>query len=129
MSAGELRRTITKPARQSGYDFESGLVDTLLDDAGAEPGALPLLSHAMLETWRRPEGQTLTLRGYAASGGLRGAMAQPLDGPSKGHLRAARPKKGHFCPDGRARVRRTRARRPSHGPSKGPLSPGACSWP
>jgi len=54
-------------------------VDLMLHDIGAEPGALPLLSHALLETWRRRQGHTLTLSGYAAVGGVRGAIARTAD--------------------------------------------------
>ena len=37
---------------------------------------LPLLSTAMLETWKRREGGRLTLDAYLASGGVRGAIAR-----------------------------------------------------
>jgi hypothetical protein len=58
------------------------LLIVLLRDVGAdelgqpEPGALPLLSHALLETWKRQEGGRLTLAGYAASCGVQGAIAR-----------------------------------------------------
>ena len=44
-----------------------------------EPGALPLLSHALLATWQRRRGQTMTLSGYTASGGVRGAIAETAE--------------------------------------------------
>ncbi len=47
--------------------------------AGEEPGALPLLSHALLETWQRRRGRLLTLAGYAAAGGVHGAIAQSAE--------------------------------------------------
>ena len=34
------------------------------------------MSHALVETWERRRGRTLTLAGYAASGGVAGAIAQ-----------------------------------------------------
>lgn len=40
----------------------------LLHDVGDEPGALPLLSHALLETWKRRRGRMMTLAGYAGAG-------------------------------------------------------------
>ena len=58
---------------------EAGLVEVLLRDVGQEPGALPLLSHALLETWRRRVGHRLTLAGYAAAGEVRGAIAQSAE--------------------------------------------------
>lgn len=85
MTAGELRRAIEEPARRGRWELESGLVDVLLRDLGAEgdrppePGALPLLSHALLETWERRRGQTLTLSGYTAAGGVRGAIAETAE--------------------------------------------------
>src|SRR5688572_1551169 len=85
MTAEELRRAIEEPARRGGWEFEPGLVDVLLQDIGAhgshepEPGALPLLSHALLATWERRRGRTFTLAGYRASGGVRGAIAETAE--------------------------------------------------
>jgi WD40 repeat protein/class 3 adenylate cyclase len=85
MSADELRIAIEEPARRGGWQFVPGLVDLMLHDVGAgggqqpEPGALPLLSHALLETWRRRRGNTMTLRGYNEAGGVRGAIAQTAE--------------------------------------------------
>ncbi|MCK6626349.1 MAG: hypothetical protein L6R45_14380 [Anaerolineae bacterium] len=76
MSPEELRRAIELPAQQAGCEFEPGLVELILRDVGDEPGALPLLSHALLETWRRRRGSLLTLAGYAETGGVRGAIAK-----------------------------------------------------
>jgi len=42
-----------------GPDFPRGYLD---------PVALPLLSHALLETWKRREGRMLTFAGYYGSG-------------------------------------------------------------
>jgi WD40 repeat protein/transcriptional regulator with XRE-family HTH domain len=86
MTAQELRRAIEEPARRGGWEFEPGLVDVLLQDIGAqglsepEPGALPLLSHALLATWGRRRGRMFTLEGYHASGGVRGAIAETAEG-------------------------------------------------
>ena len=79
MSSDELRRTIEEPARRGRWEFEPGLVDLLLHDVGNEPGALPLLSHALLETWQRRRGRMMTLGGYASSGGVRGAIAETAE--------------------------------------------------
>ncbi len=76
MTQEELRRAIEEPAREGEWSFEPGLVDLLLQDVGDEPGALPLLSHALLETWKRRRGRMLTFTGYAESGGIRGAIAK-----------------------------------------------------
>ena len=79
MNAEELRRAIEEPARRGRWELEPGLVDLLLNDVGREPGALPLLSHALFETWQRRRGHMLTLSGYAASGGVRGAIAETAE--------------------------------------------------
>ncbi len=85
MTAAELRRAIEEPARRGHWDLDSGLADLMLHDVGAdgghtpEPGALPLLSHALLATWQRRRGRTLTLSGYTASGGVRGAIAETAE--------------------------------------------------
>lgn len=65
--------------RQAGYDFETGLVDLILRDVGMEPGALPLLSHALFETWQRREGNRLTLAGYAEAGGVQHIIARTAE--------------------------------------------------
>ncbi len=79
MSAESLRKAIETPARQHGLVLEAGLSDLLVREIEGEPGALPLLSHALRETWLRHEGRTLTVAGYQASGGVRGAVAQSAE--------------------------------------------------
>jgi WD40 repeat protein/class 3 adenylate cyclase len=79
MTIEELRRAIEEPAKRGHWEFEPGLVDLILRDVGDEPGALPLLSHALLETWKRRAGHTLTLKGYADAGGVHGAIAHTAE--------------------------------------------------
>src|SRR5215216_719366 len=79
MSEEEVRRAIEEPARRGRWEFEPGVVDLLLHDIGREPGALPLLSHALLETWQRRRGRVMTLSGYTSSGGVRGAIAETAE--------------------------------------------------
>jgi DNA-binding SARP family transcriptional activator/ABC-type glycerol-3-phosphate transport system substrate-binding protein len=74
-----LRAAIEGPAEQAGLRLEHGLVDLLVRDTEGEPGALPLLSHALVETWRRRDGRVLTVEGYRATGGIRGAVARSAD--------------------------------------------------
>ncbi|MBP2326709.1 WD40 repeat protein [Kibdelosporangium banguiense] len=40
-----------------------------------EPGALPLLAHALLTTWQHREDRLLTVDGYQLTGGIRSAIA------------------------------------------------------
>jgi WD40 repeat protein/tRNA A-37 threonylcarbamoyl transferase component Bud32 len=79
MNEVESRRAIEQPARQVGLQFEPGLVDTILADVTRQPGALPLLQHALLELWERRRGRLLTSSAYHASGGVVGAIAQRAD--------------------------------------------------
>jgi len=75
----DLRQAIEGPARQAGLVIEPGLVDVLVREVTDDPGALPLLSHALLETWKRREGNTLTVAGYRATGGIHDAVAQSAE--------------------------------------------------
>jgi tetratricopeptide (TPR) repeat protein len=79
MSRQELSRAILQPAALGNWKVQEGLVEVMLDDLGSEPGALPLLSHALLETWKRRRGRVMTLSGYIASGGVHGAIAQTAE--------------------------------------------------
>jgi len=79
MIKDELRRAIEEPAKAGGWDFEPGLVDLILKEVGDEPGALPLMQHALLETWKRRRARTMTLRGYNDAGGIRGAIARTAE--------------------------------------------------
>ncbi|MGW4207704.1 nSTAND1 domain-containing NTPase [Lentzea sp. NPDC004789] len=75
MSPQELRRAITEPALRAGYTVEGALVSVL----EAEHAPLPLVSHALLETWRRRRGTRLTVAGYEETGGVRHALAQSAE--------------------------------------------------
>lgn len=79
MTPDALRKAIEEPGRRAGLRLETGLVELILRDAAGEAGALPHLSHALVETWLRREGATLTVAGYEASGGISGAIAQSAD--------------------------------------------------
>lgn len=79
MSARELREAIEGPATAGGWTLEPGLVELILRDVGNEPGALPLLSHALLETWRRRRGRAMLIESYARSGGVHGAIARTAE--------------------------------------------------
>jgi WD40 repeat protein/tRNA A-37 threonylcarbamoyl transferase component Bud32 len=76
MQASELRRAIELPAARVGLRVEPQLTDALVDDVEGEPGALPLLSTALLELWQKRDDDTLTLAAYRASGGVHGAVAR-----------------------------------------------------
>ncbi|MCP9952650.1 hypothetical protein LUX33_32270 [Actinomadura madurae] len=79
-TATEFGDIITRPAAKAGLTVEPDLVATLVSDAAGRPGALPLLSHALRQTWRRRQGPVLRLEDYQAGGGLRGGIAQTAEG-------------------------------------------------
>jgi WD40 repeat protein/energy-coupling factor transporter ATP-binding protein EcfA2 len=79
MGRDNLRQAIEEPAWHVGLEFEPGLVETILTDIENQPGALPLLEHALLELWERRQGHLLTLEAYRESGGVEGAIAKRAD--------------------------------------------------
>ncbi|MFD9643083.1 helix-turn-helix domain-containing protein [Streptomyces sp. NPDC059082] len=79
MNADELRDAIVKPARLHGLVVERELTSRLIADVAESTVALPLLSHALLETWNRRRSRTLTLDSYEHAGGLQGAIAQSAE--------------------------------------------------
>jgi class 3 adenylate cyclase len=79
MTEEELRRAIDRPAEQVGLMLEPGLAEGILRDVVGQPGALPLLSHSLLETWKRRSDRLLTLIGYLQSGGVHGAIAKTAE--------------------------------------------------
>jgi tetratricopeptide (TPR) repeat protein/energy-coupling factor transporter ATP-binding protein EcfA2 len=84
MNRDELASAIDRPLALGNWKIQEGLIKTILDDIGYEPGALPLLSHALHETWLRRRGRTLTLSGYTEAGGVRGAIAQTAEAVFRG---------------------------------------------
>ncbi|MGH3807454.1 MAG: AAA family ATPase [Pseudonocardiaceae bacterium] len=86
MTEVELRSAVTGPAAAAGLSIESGLVDNVLAELRStktadrfDPGALPLLSQAMLLTWEHREGTTLTHHAYAAGGGLHNGIQKSAE--------------------------------------------------
>ncbi|MFE3138532.1 WD40 repeat domain-containing protein [Streptomyces scopuliridis] len=79
MSADELHRAIVRPAGQAGCRVEGTLLTALTAQAQGQVAVLPLLSHALLETWRRRRGNVLTLTGFQAAGGIEGSLAQTAE--------------------------------------------------
>ncbi|WP_371661154.1 hypothetical protein [Streptomyces sp. NBC_00280] len=75
MNADELREAVVGPAQAAGLLVERELTARIVEEVLDEPGALPMLSHALLETWRRRRSRMLTLAGYEAAGGVLGAVA------------------------------------------------------
>ena len=66
----EMRQVIEKPAKKKGVEFEKGLVDDILSDAGQKPGMLPLLEVALRRLWFAKTDKLITKDAYNAVGGI-----------------------------------------------------------
>ncbi len=75
MTRDELAETIVRPAAKIGLGFEQGLVETILDEVGEEPGTLPLLEFLLEGLWKERHGTQLTHEAYARLGRVSGAIA------------------------------------------------------
>jgi DNA-binding SARP family transcriptional activator/WD40 repeat protein len=74
-TSDELRRVVERPATWGGLVLDDGLADAIVDDAGSEPGLLPLISTALTQLWDERSGTRLTFAAYVGMGGLNGAIA------------------------------------------------------
>lgn len=79
MNRGELRLAIQEPARQVGLRFEGGLVDLIVEQAGDEPGRLPLLEFVLRRLWEDRRGGELHREAYETMGQLEGAIAKKAE--------------------------------------------------
>ena len=86
LDADALRAVVVEPARACGWSVDDDLVALLLIElaprggrAAHDPGALPLLSHALLETWKRSTRRRMTVGDYLATGGIAGAIEQSAE--------------------------------------------------
>ena len=118
MRRDELRRAIELPAQRAGLRVEPDLVDALIADVEGEPGALPLLSTALLELWQQRDGRRLrldaaTTRPAACTARSRGWPSAPTSGLTRSNRRS----RAGSCCGSRARARAT------------PSCAGACAWP
>ena len=64
------------PARRAACTSSPSSSTACSPTSRVEPGALPLLSTALLELWQRRDGRTLRLAAYEQTGGVRGAVAR-----------------------------------------------------
>ncbi len=79
MKREELRLAIEEPARKVGLTFEAGLVDLILEQAGDEPGHLPLLEFVLRQLWEHRRGGELHHEAYQTMGQLQGAIAKKAE--------------------------------------------------
>lgn len=79
MDLAELRSAVEQQAAAVGLRFEADLANTILDDVAGEPGAMPLLQHALRELWKRRHGRWLRAEEYRNLGGVRQAITRTAD--------------------------------------------------
>ncbi len=79
MDADELRDAMEKQAATVGLRFDKALGETILEEVRGEPGAMPLLQHALWMLWKRRHGLWLKAEEYQAFGGIRRAIATTAD--------------------------------------------------
>jgi serine/threonine protein kinase len=76
LTAEELERAISGPARRVGVTVDSALLAQLVSDVIGQPGALPLLQFTLAELFDRRQDAALTLAAYQELGGVAGAVAR-----------------------------------------------------
>ena len=79
MDLDELRRAMEGQAGMVGLRFEADLSQQILDDVEGEPGAMPLLQHALWELWNRRHGRNLRASEYRAFGGVKHAITSTAE--------------------------------------------------
>lgn len=77
MTRDQLHTVITRPLeRAPGVTYDPGLDLRILDDAGTDPGVLPLLGFVLEQLWERQRGGRLSAATYQEIGGVKGALLQ-----------------------------------------------------
>ncbi len=87
MNKRQLSQVIEAPAARRDIQVDPVLVQRLLEelavtDSDSEPGALPLLSYALKQSWAnlRPPRKVLKYDDYHKTGGIRGAIEKSAEG-------------------------------------------------
>jgi DNA-binding SARP family transcriptional activator/WD40 repeat protein len=76
MRPEEIQRAVELPARHVGLTSEPALTHAIVSDMQVAPGALPLMSTALVEVWRHRAAGTLTAAAYHRAGGVSGALTR-----------------------------------------------------
>ena len=76
MTAPELADAVRRPAAAVGVEVDAALVARITGEAERQPGALPLVQHAMAELFERRQTNTITVGDLDESGGLSEALGR-----------------------------------------------------
>ncbi|MEM9459920.1 MAG: CHAT domain-containing protein, partial [Myxococcota bacterium] len=79
MSADELRNAIEQQGQAAGLRYETGLCEQILEDLEDEPGAMPLLQHALQELYQRRHGRWLPVEAYHELGRVQKAITKTAE--------------------------------------------------
>jgi WD40 repeat protein len=79
MNRAELRDAIQRPARLVKFPLDDALTETILKDAGQEPGTLPLLQYALKELYDRWKEGLTPPQAYREIRGVQGALEHRAD--------------------------------------------------
>ncbi|MEU1821227.1 trypsin-like peptidase domain-containing protein [Streptomyces abikoensis] len=80
MTRDQLHAVITEPLRRiPAVEYDPGLDRRILDDAGDEPGVLPLLGFVLAQLWERRAAGRLQAVTYEDLGGVSGALRRHAD--------------------------------------------------
>lgn len=79
MNVNELHSAMEKQAAVIGLRFDPTLSESILAEVKGEPGAMPLLQHALWELWNRRHGLWIKAEEYQAFGGVKQAIASTAE--------------------------------------------------
>ena len=79
MTVDELHSAMEKQAAVIGLRFDPVLRESILAEVKGEPGAMPLLQHALWELWNRRHGLWIKAEEYQAFGGVKQAIASTAE--------------------------------------------------
>jgi hypothetical protein len=84
LTRSQMEAAITGPSRirRAGFapfEFQEGLVNTLINEAGDRPDQLPLLQHALMRTWKASDRRQLTEGDYDRAGHIRMSLSKDAD--------------------------------------------------
>jgi len=72
---GAILQMIIRPAEAAGIELEEGLVQRLIDEAGAGPGAMALIAFTLNQLYQQEKSSALlSIKAYDAFGGVKGAV-------------------------------------------------------
>ncbi|MFE6492338.1 trypsin-like peptidase domain-containing protein [Streptomyces sp. NPDC057748] len=75
MSRDQLAQVISEPVKRiSAVEYEPGLERRIVDDAGDEPGVLPLLGFVLAQLWEQQAAGRLRTATYEENDGVSGAL-------------------------------------------------------